>query len=190
MRAAALAAAGVLALSACTPGGAVAPAPSQTSPLIATRAPATPVEKPPTLGTFTFFAELRPADMVPPIAGDEAGCAGQGRLVLKAKLDGTRITAATAQILLFVTGCPPQTQITLAHIHKGAAGRTGDVAIATGQERPTAVAQGGIGINVEDIAVETALVPDIVRDPAGYYLEVHSVLHPAGLMRGQLGSEP
>lgn len=165
--------------------------PSPTGPLVATREPS-PVQQP-TLGTFAFVADLRSSDEVPPIVGAEAACAGQGRLVLRARLDPAgKITSATAQLSFLVNRCPDDTKIILAHVHQAATGQNGAVKIDSGltASEPLAMGAGGIGFNVEDIAVpDLAVVSDIITNPSSYYFNVHSSLHASGVIRGQLSHE-
>jgi CHRD domain-containing protein len=180
---------GLLTVTACRGGPeAIAPA-SRSGPLVATRDP-TPSVQPPSLGTFVLVADLRSSGEVPPITDAEASCTGQAEFVLRAKLDPAgAITGATAQFSFFMNTCPSSTQVTLTHIHQGAAGRNGPAKIDSGLKasEPTAVRGGEIGFNVQDVAVtDLALVTDIIANPAGYYLDVHSVQHPDGLVRGQL----
>ncbi|MDP9252652.1 MAG: CHRD domain-containing protein [Chloroflexota bacterium] len=182
----------VLMLVACAGTGVTSAPPSRTGPLVATRDP-TPL-LPPTLGTFAFVAELRPLSEVPPVTDAEAACTGQGRFVLRARLDPAgKITSATAQFSFLVRSCPDNTQIILAHIHKAPLGQNGAVVIDSGLKgsAPTALLGGEIGLNVEDVSVsDVALVTDVIANPTGYYLNVHTVLHPQGLLRGQLVHEP
>jgi CHRD domain len=175
---------------ACGGGTAAATAlPSPTGPLVATREPTTPPQVP-TLGTFAFTADLRSSSEVPPVADAEGACNGQGRFVLRAKLDPTgTITAATAQFSFFVRDCPSDTKITLAHIHRAPSGQNGAVQVDSGLSAAEALAMGGggIGFNVEEIPVtDLSTVSDIIANPAGYYFNVHSLLHSGGLIRGQL----
>jgi hypothetical protein len=166
--------------------------PSRTGPIVATRDP-TPL-LPPTLGTFAFVADLRSLSEVPPVNDAESACTGQGRFVLRARLDPAgRVTSATAQFSFFVRSCPDGTQIILAHIHKAPLGQNGAVVIDSGLKRsdPTALRGGEVGLNVEDVSVsDTALVTDVIANPAAYYLNIHTALHPEGLLRGQLMHEP
>jgi hypothetical protein len=146
--------------------------------------------QPPSLGTFVLVADLRSSGEVPPIADVEASCTGQAEFVLRAKLDPAgAITGATAQFSFFVNTCPDSTKVTLAHIHQGQAGQNGVAKIDSGLKasEPTAVRGGELGFNIQDVAVtDLALVTDIIANPANYYLDVHSVQHPDGLLRGQL----
>jgi hypothetical protein len=178
----------LLTLGACGGSGATVALPSASGGLVATRDP-TPL-LPPTLGTFAFIADLRSTSEVPPSNDAESTCTGQSRLVLKAKLDPSgKIISTTAQFSFFVRGCPDSAQITVAHIHQAPVGQNGAVVIDSGlsASRPTALRGGEIGLNVEDVTVaDLATVTDLIANPGGYYLNVHTVLHPEGLVRGQL----
>lgn len=67
------------------------------------------------------------------------------------------------------------------HIHKGAAGASGDVVVPL----DAAVINAG---GSATLTVDKALLAAIVADPAGYYLNAHTASHPAGAARGQLVS--
>jgi hypothetical protein len=67
-----------------------------------------------------------------------------------------------------------------AHIHRGAAGVAGPVVVTL----PTPDADG----NVQGCAaVARPLVEEILGNPAGFYVNVHTSDFPAGAVRGQLG---
>jgi len=145
--------------------------------------------QPPSLGTFVLVADLRSSGEVPPITDAEASCTGQAEFVLRAKLDPAgAITGATAQFSFFINTCPSSTQVTLTHIHQERRARMAPrIDSGLKASEPTAVRGGEIGFNIQDVAVtDLALVTDIIANPASYYLDVHSVQHPDGLVRGQL----
>ncbi|MBT8246751.1 MAG: CHRD domain-containing protein [Acidimicrobiia bacterium] len=64
--------------------------------------------------------------------------------------------------------------ITNAHLHEGAVGTTGTVAVAFGS--------GPFGCTTTDTGTATA----ILNHPTDFYVQVHTVSHPAGAIRGQL----
>jgi CHRD domain-containing protein len=67
-----------------------------------------------------------------------------------------------------------------AHIHRGAAGGNGPVVIPFN-------APGAAGDASGCASADAALVNDILANPAGYYVNVHTKEHPAGAIRAQLG---
>ena len=69
-------------------------------------------------------------------------------------------------------------EATAAHIHKGATGQEGPVAV------PLQAPKGGSvkGCAKADAPVITA----IIQDPAGYYVNIHNAAFPKGAVRGQL----
>jgi CHRD domain len=74
-----------------------------------------------------------------------------------------------------VTGVVP---LTAAHIHVAPAGSPGPVVIATPPTSPT----GGSGC----VTADRDLIVAILRNPSGYYFNVHNAEYPAGALRGQL----
>ena len=71
---------------------------------------------------------------------------------------------------------------TAAHIHAGAAGTNGSVVVnftpsLTGSSPITGC-----------VTVTNTLATQILANPAGYYVNVHTTAHPGGAIRGQLGN--
>ena len=67
-----------------------------------------------------------------------------------------------------------------AHIHRGAAGVNGPVVVPF-----TAPAADGDSSGC--VAAAAPLIDEIVANPAGFYVNVHTKEHPAGAIRAQLG---
>jgi hypothetical protein len=73
--------------------------------------------------------------------------------------------------------------VTMAHIHRGAAGVAGPVVVTLFMENlpGTEDKQGCIR------GVDSALTRDIRENTTNYYLNIHSTVFPPGAIRGQLG---
>jgi len=67
-----------------------------------------------------------------------------------------------------------------AHIHRGAAGANGPVVVPF-------TAPGSDGNSSGCAPTAAALIDEIVGNPAGFYVNVHTKEHPAGAIRAQLG---
>jgi len=67
-----------------------------------------------------------------------------------------------------------------AHIHKGGAGVSGPVVVPFTPPGPEGNSSGCT-------QSQTSLIDDIVANPAGYYVNVHTKEHPGGAIRSQLG---
>ncbi|OGO71976.1 MAG: hypothetical protein A3G84_01580 [Chloroflexi bacterium RIFCSPLOWO2_12_FULL_71_12] len=186
MRALALTAVTAVLIAAC--GGTAQPAPTAAA---TTRAPtaAPTTAAPAAAASVTFKADLKTTNEVPPIANDEKSGSGTATVTF----DLTRsaagaITAAKAKFDVQLSGFPTTTAITLGHIHKAAAGANGAVAVGfkTDAPNPIALTTGGTTIAKADITVDPALAQQIIDDPAGYYVNIHSATNPGGVVRGQL----
>lgn len=136
-----------------------------------------------------FTADLKSTNEVPPITGAEASGSGKATVTFDlTRGSGGAITAAKAKFDITLTGFPTSTAITLAHIHKAAAGANGSVVVGikTDAPNPIALTTGGTTIAKADIDVDPALMQQIIDDPAGYYVNVHSAANGGGVVRGQL----
>lgn len=71
------------------------------------------------------------------------------------------------------------TPITGAHIHRAPVTSPGPVVIAT----PATTSTGGMGC----VSASRELILEIIRDPAGFYFNVHTSDFLAGALRAQLG---
>ena len=69
---------------------------------------------------------------------------------------------------------------TAAHIHRGAAGVNGPVVVPF-------TAPGADGNSSGCATADPALIDELIGNPAGFYVNVHTKEHPAGAIRSQLG---
>jgi len=71
------------------------------------------------------------------------------------------------------------TSPTRAHLHKGAAGVNGDVVVEFYETGEPMVTEGCV-------SADKALIKEIRKNPAGFYVNVHNSTAPAGAVRGPL----
>jgi hypothetical protein len=135
-----------------------------------------------------FRATLLPANEVPPVTNAEAGGNGTATMTFNVTRDASNnITAARADFTVNLTGFPANTTMTGAHIHPGATGANGPVAVSLGLTSGEIVlATGATTFSRNGITVDPALAQTIISNPAGYYFNVHSTLNTGGFARGQL----
>jgi hypothetical protein len=69
-------------------------------------------------------------------------------------------------------------EATAAHIHEGAEGKEGSVKVAL--EAPKTGSAKGCA------KADVAVIQAMIKDPAGYYINVHNAAFPKGAVRGQL----
>lgn len=115
----------------------------------------------------TLVASLLGKNEVPG-PGDTNG-GGTAILTLDAQHNTVGYTIAVAGL---------QGTITMAHIHKGAAGAAGPVAVPL--QAPT---QGSI---TGSVTVSPDVLTALTQNPAGFYVNVHTTTVPTGAARGQL----
>ncbi len=129
--------------------------------------------KPSSGRALTFATELSGANEVP-VSGGPAVNDPDGKAVALVKVKGDRVTFA-----LDWKGFVPS----LGHIHQGAAGKNGDVKVPLfGTAMPDSVHSAAGQVALTD----AKLAHDIRTNPAGFYVNLHSVEFPGGAVRGQL----
>jgi hypothetical protein len=138
--------------------------------------------------TTTFTVPLSSANETPAITNADAGSSGTATIALTVTKDGSgNISSATANFQISVTGLPAGTVVTDAHIHNGAAGTNAGIYVNTGLasgELP--IVNGAGSVTKNGINVPSDRAAAILSNPSGHYFNVHTVLNPAGAMRGQL----
>lgn len=97
------------------------------------------------------------------------------------KVSGTFDIDTTAGTLTYKISFQGSEPATMGHIHKGAAGVSGPVVVPF----DAAVINAG---GSATLTVDPTLLDEILADPAGYYVNVHTASAPAGAARGQLMS--
>jgi len=139
----------------------------------------------------TFTADIRPANENPPVTDAEGSGSGTVTITFDVTRDANNnITGGTATFVVTLSGFPPGTPINIAHIHQGAAGTNGSIVFSTGLNPGEATLTNGSGsftkAGVTPSGDPAAIINAIIANPAGYYFNVHSTLHPGGVARGQL----
>jgi len=95
-----------------------------------------------------------------------------------AKGKGTaKITITGTKVCWKFTGIKGTDKVTASHIHAGKAGKSGNVVVAffAGPLKMTGC-----------VASTSATVKAIAKNPAAFYVNIHTVKYPAGAIRGQL----
>ena len=138
-----------------------------------------------------LMAPMSAANEVPAITGPNAGSTAVGTaVILITRAPNGQMTSGYVMFDVAYRDMSADTIFTAMHIHRGAAGGNGPVVLDSAMSR-TEVASGGAGVlrfenemNMSSAAVRAAL--DDIRFNAGaFYLNVHSVANPGGIMRGQ-----
>lgn len=147
------------------------PAPAQPAP--GQPAPEQPKPSPVKGKPFFFSADLDGKQEVPtpggPAVGDEDGSA---KALVEVR--GDRVT--------FALEWKKTAQLTLGHLHQGVAGQNGPVKVnlfATPMPETLSAAAG-------QTVVDPKLADEIRKNPAGFYLNLHSTDRPGGAVRAQL----
>lgn len=148
----------------------------------------TPNTPSPASSSVTLTAALLPASEVPPVSGAEANGSGTATLTFNLTRDSAgNISAATMDATVSVTGFPPGTALTAAHIHPGAAGANGGILVSLGLSAgEVAFSTGSGSFTRQGITVPVDQANAILANPAGFYLNIHTGANPGGVARGQL----
>lgn len=130
----------------------------------------------PTQGGVELKSTLTGANEVPG-PGDADGT-GTASVRLQPGLGRLCYTITVSNITLPATG---------AHIHQGAAGVAGPVVVPLSNPVASSTAP-TVGTSTGCTNVSRTLVSQILANPAGFYVNVHTADFPAGAVRGQLSA--
>jgi hypothetical protein len=138
--------------------------------------------------TVVFTAQLLSGNEVPPIANAEAGANGTVIITFTLTRSGGVITAASATFEFIVNNLQPNSVVILAHIHRGVAGVNGPIVVDSGLSPATPIpaVNGTVTFSRSGLALSPSLAQEIINNPSGFYFNVHTVLNPGGVVRGQL----
>ncbi|MDX2178920.1 MAG: CHRD domain-containing protein [Bryobacteraceae bacterium] len=141
-----------------------------------------------TVETIPFRAILSPANEVPAITGLDAS--GTATVLLHIVRDSSgRIVSGSADFKVNYR-FPGEINITGLHIHRGEAGANGPVTIdssLTRRDAQPAVATLNLqGQIAPDNAAAISTATDMLTNPAGFYVNMHTSANPGGAIRGQL----
>jgi len=138
--------------------------------------------------TIPFRAILSPANEVPAITGLDAS--GTATVLLHIVRDSSgRIVSGSADFKVAYR-FPGEINITGLHIHRGEAGANGPVTIDSALTRvdaqPAVATINRQGQIAPDNAAAISTATDMLTNPAGFYINLHTSVHPGGAIRGQL----
>jgi hypothetical protein len=151
---------------------------SPTSP----SAPATPP------ADVVFTAQLAASNEVPPITNADANGKGTATITIHTTRNaGGTITGGTVDFAVTLSGFPAGTVLTAAHIHPGAVGTNGGVAVSAGLASGEVTLADGSGTFTKTAqSINASDATAIIANPSAYYFNVHTQLNPGGASRGQL----
>ena len=136
----------------------------------------------------TFRAMLSPSNQVPPVSGTNVSGEGTVSIALTYSAPGS-ISQAIVDFRVTYNSETPQT-FTDMHIHRGAAGVSGPVVVPSRFGSPVTATTTGPGSlfrsNIITDPTTLAVIDEIMKNPGGFYLNLHSTTNPAGIIRGQL----
>jgi hypothetical protein len=90
-----------------------------------------------------------------------------------------RLNPGQGKVCFVLTATNITLPATLAHIHVGAVGEAGDPVV-------TLVPPDATGVSGGCVSASSATIKAILKNPSGYYANIHTSDFPAGAIRGQL----
>ncbi len=141
-----------------------------------------------TIETIPYRVNLSSLNEVPAISGDPS--TATATVLLHVLRDATGQIVSGSVDFRVNYKLASANNVTLMHIHRGAAGVSGPVVIDSGLPAPVNDTTTGTlrlqGQVQPSNANALAALRDIVTNPSGFYLNMHTTRNPAGELRGQL----
>lgn len=137
--------------------------------------------------TSTLTTELTPSAENPPVNTDASGTAVVAIHQIRGA-DGALTGAIVDFRIMWAVG--QAETLRAMHIHRGVAGSNGPVVIDSVFGSPVEVSAGSgsflrsTGVISDPMRLE--VVEAVLANPAGYYVNIHSVSSPSGIIRGNL----
>lgn len=139
---------------------------------------------------LVFTANMTAAQETTAVGGGEQNATGTATVTLTPTRDaGGAITGGTFRFQFSVQGLTSSSNVTLAHIHTGAAGVAGGFVVNSNLSAATAIPTpaGTMSFERDGLTASDASIPAaIVANPGNFYFNVHTTLNPGGVVRGQL----
>jgi hypothetical protein len=142
----------------------------------------------PATAPVVFDVQMRGgANETPAVTNAEAGVTGNAvvRFDVPRDSSGAVTGGGTANFQVALTGFPAGSSYTLGHIHVGAQGIGPGPVLVSMNLSLTAINGGTTTINV-DVPIAQALAQQVMDNPAGHYVNIHSQANPIGVARGQM----
>ncbi|MGH9847696.1 MAG: CHRD domain-containing protein, partial [Blastocatellia bacterium] len=142
--------------------------------------------------TIASSITMNPMNEAPPIT--DVTASGTATITINPKRDAATgvITGGDATFSM-TYDMPANSTIRGLHIHEQVAGQNGDVVIDTGLNATTnsitlPTGKGSLPITVPLSGASLTAMQKLLQNPAGFYVNLHTVTHPNGLIRGQLAA--
>lgn len=167
-----------------------------TKPLLALALVLSPALLAQTAETHVFRAAMRTSNETPPVTDTPATGGATIRVHAVRNAAGEIISGSVDFNLGYTLPANYETYFTGFHIHRGAPGVAGGVVINTGLSNTntirTAGGPGRVDLQAQirpgatgfDAALQA--LKDLLVDPSGFYVNIHTAAYPGGLIRGQL----
>ncbi|HEX9597565.1 MAG TPA: CHRD domain-containing protein, partial [Anaerolineales bacterium] len=145
-----------------------------------------------TTETRYFSASMSPANEVPPATGVTASGQATITLVVLRSDSGSVVSGVAYFDVDYSVSYPSPEGVILTglHIHNGPAGVAAGVVISSGLRSSESIPAQGTGNIFRQANVTSGAglgtLADLPVNPANYYVNLHSTVHPDGFLRGQL----